>query len=268
MPEEVSANLENENEADLPVLRSKFASDMGGRSSHRLSKAFDRLGSAFGEAASNNENSPVSDPEGRANLPTLSNRKNNLGRGGWTAIGVLLVFLPLFVALLFWVFSISDQLQGYKYTLEQVQKGSSSNERETGLVNILNSQKLATYPLKTTDPVPVGSIKLYVGDYKTWAFTYSGLLPTDQNNVYVMWVVHLPQNGAQATTKDYQYLTSFVSQAGGRYQVIPESNFPPNFAYDNYTQLLVTEEPGAKGKPTAPTGPIRFVLDLSQVKLY
>lgn len=249
------------------VLRTRFASEVGGRKNQRLSKLFDRVGGWFGfgekrEAAVNKDGSAI--------LPLPGERKTKLGRGGWTAVAILLVTLPLLALSLAWAVDLNSQAQGYKSNLEKIEKGSLGNEREGEFVNILSSPKLQIFDLQTTDARPVGSVKLYAADYKQWAFTYGGLIPTDQNNVYTIWVVRLPANGGQPGPNDYYNLTSFVNQAngGGNFLTISEGGFPNNFAYGNYNRLIITEEPGAKGQLVQPTGPVRFALDLSKVKLF
>ncbi len=258
---------EAEREADEPILKSKFASEVGGRNSGRLTAFFDRASGWFGMNAKSDK--ATSDKAGKPNLPIPVSAKNGLGRGGWTAVGVLLVTLPLLAATLWWALDLTDQLQGYKYNLEQIQKGSISNEREGEFINILTSSKLQVFELKTTDAKPIGSIKLYAADYKQWAFLYGGLVPTTQNNVYTMWVVQLPADGSEPGPNNYHLITSFVNQpGGGHYLIVPESSFPSGFAYGNYSRLIVTEEAGASGKLNQPKGPIRFALDLSKVKLF
>jgi hypothetical protein len=177
--------------------------------------------------------------------------------------------LPLLAAVLFWAFNLNDQVQGYKYSFDQIQKGIASTTREEDFVTILTSVKLQTFDLQSTDVHPVGNIRLYAADYKQWAFTYGGLVPTNPNNVYTVWVVQLPADGRQPGPNEYQMLFSFVNQAGGgHYVVIPDTSFPSGFAYSNYNRLVVTEEAALNGRLIQPEGPIRFALDLSKVKLY
>jgi len=255
-------------EGDEPVLQTKFASEVGGRSSHNLARLFDRLGGWFGLGGKSERDTSASGKGGNLNLPLPDKPKNRLGRGGWTALGVLLVMLPLLVALLSWTFTLNTQVQGYKFNMEQIQKGGASDSREEEFVTILTSVNLQMVDLQSTDPRPIGRIRLYLADYKQWAFTYGGLVPTALNNVYTIWLVQVPTNGRQPGPNEYHFLASFVNQAGGgHYLAIPENAFPSGFAYSNYNRLIVTEEAAAKGLLIQPEGPIRFALDLSKIKL-
>lgn len=271
LPEDelIEASPETLEEAE-PVYRPKFASEVGGRRSNRLTKFFDRTGGLFGSGQKKGQDAGVINEDGTPVLPLPPAKKQSLGRGGWTAVAILLVTLPLLGFTLWWAIDLNTQAQGYKFNLEKIQKGALSNDRDGQFVSILSSSKLQIYDLQSTDARPIGTVKLYAADYKQWAFTYGGLVPTDQNNVYMIWVVKLPANGSQPTKDDYAYLTTIVNQAtgGGAYSIVSEGAFPPNFAYAGYNRLIITEEPAAKGKLDQPTGPVRFALDLSKVKLF
>jgi hypothetical protein len=256
----------SEDESELPVIDSRFASGVGKRGSNRLTKFFDRAGGWFGLG---NKPEATINKDGTANLPLPDKPKPRLGRGGWTAIGVLLVLLPLLALTLFWAMDTNTQLQGYKYNLEQIEKGAISQDREGTFITILTSPKLQIQDMQSTDTRPIGSVRFYAADYKQWAIAYGGLVPTNQNNVYALWVVRLPSDGSQPGPNDYIYLTSFVNQpGGGHYLVVPENSFPSGFAYANFNRVVVTEEPGSKAQPTRPEGPVRFALDLTKIKLY
>jgi len=182
------------------ILRSKFASEMGGRNNSRLTAVFDRAGNWFGLGK---RDVAATNAQGNPNLPLPGAPKSRLGRGGWTAVAVLIVALPILAVTLYWAINLYTDVQGYKSNLEKIRGGFNSGEREGNFLAILASPKLQTFDLQTTDATPVGGIRLYAADYKQWALAYSGLVPTDQNNVYMAWVVRLPANGGQPQPEDY-----------------------------------------------------------------
>ena len=80
-------------EAEESVMRTRFASEVGGRKNKGLVRVFDRVGGWFGfgekrEAAAVGK-------DGSAILPLPGEPKSKLGRGGWTAVAILIVALPL-----------------------------------------------------------------------------------------------------------------------------------------------------------------------------
>ncbi len=185
-----------------------------------------------------------------------------IGRGGATAIAVLLLFIPLLVILTYALFDANAKIDGLQQNLSDFNL-SANPEKDAQFAVLLSEPNLQILPLKAEDNAPVGKMVLYNAGRLRWGLSYGKLDPLPSGQMYVAWVLR-----KTTPTKEQGYERLAVMpdiRTGGRAFVLDEKSFPSSFLVANYSELVVTVEP-VNQSVNKPTGPRRFSLDLAQVK--
>ncbi|HEX2915748.1 MAG TPA: hypothetical protein VH186_33610 [Chloroflexia bacterium] len=190
-----------------------------------------------------------------------SKGSGGIGRGGITAIALLVVFLPLVLGLGYLLIDSNNQVESLKRNLEQFNKNSIS-QSASDFIALLSDPRTQIVPFKSEDLNPGGRMVLYSGDRLHWAISYGRLDPLGKDEAYALWLVSKPVNGSGSTYFRMALLPDMGSSGNAR--LLQENEFPAGFNINSYSELLVTVEkidkPGDK-----PSGPRRFSLDLTQI---
>ncbi len=188
--------------------------------------------------------------------------QSGIGRGGVTAIAMLVVFVPLIVLLLYTLYDSTVKLDGLQRTLREF-NGSLSLSGDAQFVSLLTDPGLQRVPFVAEDRAPNGSMVLYAAGRLRWGISYGRLDPLGPNQAYIIWLESKTKENGQPIYQRLQALPDIRSAS--RAVVIKESDFPQGFNVQSYTQLLVTVE-AADQVVEKPSGPRRFSLNLGAVR--
>ena len=189
-------------------------------------------------------------------------RSDGIGRGGVSAIVLLLVFLPLVGFLAYFWLSTSSSVSSLQYTLKNFQASANSGI-ESDFAALISTPNLQVLHFKNEDGGTDGQVILFNGGRLKWAFSYGRLAPLTQGQMYVMWLGSKSDNGAAPTYS--AFLTLPDVRTGGALRVMNDTDFPASFQASFYSELIITVE-SASQPVSAPNGIRLFSLDLSQVK--
>lgn len=185
-----------------------------------------------------------------------------IGRGGVSAIALLLVFVPLMVFLVYLLQDANNKVSGLERNLREFNLSANSNS-EAQFVALLSETGMQPYPFKAEDGTNIGRVVLYNAGRLRWAFSYGKLEPLAPGQMYVMWLASKPLSNGSVVIKRLVAMPDV--RTGGRAIVLRENDFPPSFNVSEYAELFVTIEPADK-VIEQPTGPRRYALNLSQVR--
>ncbi len=228
-----------------------MASGLGSRRKPPSAQPRDGLGRKIAE-----DDSPESERG-----PGSAGTSGNIGRGGASAIAMLVIFLPIVIALIYFLFEANarnDQLKAALQTFNQ----TANAQTEADFATLLSESNLQILPFKSEDNAPFGRVVLYSAGRLKWGFSYGKLDPLPANQSYVMWLL---RKATPQRPSGYERLALMPDvRTGGRTFVIRQNDFPPSFLVVNYAELVVTVEPTDQLQ-NEPTGPRRFSLDLAPV---
>jgi hypothetical protein len=197
--------------------------------------------------------------ESNSSRPTRQPSK--LGRGGATAIAVLVVFVPLIIGLIYLFYDANTKVDGLQTNLRAL-NSTTNSQSSSDFAVLLSENNLQILPFKAEDQNPIGKVVLYSAGRLRWAVIYGKLEPLPNGQMYVMW---LNRKATPYREQGYERLALMPDvRTGGSFFVLKESDFPPSFLVANYSELVVTIEP-VDQSVDKPTGPRRYSLDLSKV---
>ncbi len=188
-------------------------------------------------------------------------RSGGLGRGGVSALVLLLVFLPIIGILSYLLLDSNNKVESLQYNLKGFQSNANPNA-EADFAALLGSPNLQILPFKSEDGSPFGRVILFSAGRLNWGFSYGRLEPLAPNQAYVMW---LQQKSTTANVPPYRaFLVLPDVRTGGALRLVQQNEFPSSFRPSAYAALVITVE-SVTDSVSAPKGPRRFTLDLSEV---
>jgi hypothetical protein len=158
------------------------------------------------------------------------------------------------------IMNLDTQIRGYRQNFDVLQ---SAQSRDALLIQLVTSSTAKIYPMTTNEPQSAAQVNLHVADNSLWGLSYTGINSINTKDRFmVVWAV---RKTPKAGLSDFQYITQFGggSTAAGLYLINRERI--PNL--NDFSSLVVSDEPLNQEVGTKPTGAIYFRLDLSQVKV-
>ena len=196
------------------------------------------------------------------NLPPPARpRSKGIGRGGISAIVMLVVFLPIIAFLIFVLLDANNKIDSLQRSLRNFQ-ASANPAAQADFAAMLSQPNLQTLPFKTEDGTQMGRFILYSTGNTNWAISYGQLEPLERDQIYGVWLV------SKIANKDGPTYVPFITlpdvRTGGNIRMVQQAEFPSGFQVGAYSQVVVTIE-NLTQLGTTPHGPRRFALDLSQL---
>ena len=272
MAENSSEKQDNESVETPPITQGeetddimplKVASGIASRGGgNRIASAMTRANKFFG-FVDTEDSETISRLEGAPELAGAQQpvakpgRKIILGRGAIAALIVMLFTIPLLVWLAISVFDLNRQVNALIQANLRLQEQNGQNP---ALVMLLTSPKLTSYKFDNADPVPQAEAYLHVGSTRLWALStrqLNGSIGRDRQ--IVLYAVKKVQNPGP---DDYTILSIFSPLSVTLTMI---DNIPGDFSPQNYSRLIITDEPLNQEPKGKPIGLIRFSLDVSKV---
>ena len=185
--------------------------------------------------------------------------KTKLGRGGWTAVGLLLVFLPVVAVLGLLAFSLEQSLEAQRLKNFHFQRQEDPS-LQTKLAEAVNDPQTRVVHLQSLEGLPTpGAVTLFHPPLANWLLSFKGLAKLEQGQIYVAWFAKKHLAIPTSDPANYLYLMDFNGSISG--SGISEIEFTGIYKGNNstdYTEMIVTIKSADKQDYKEPTAPIYF----------
>lgn len=187
-------------------------------------------------------------------------QKLKLGRGGWTAVGLLMIFIPILAILALLAFNLNQSLIGVTNNLNNIGKQDdssvannlayASNDPQTTVVHLISHEGL---------PTP-GIITLFQTATGGWVVAFSNLQRLDKNQVYSMWFAKKNTVVPTSDPTDYIHIANFAPEINstGAINVSSIGVYENKGKPSDYTAVMVTIERADLSDYTIPSAPFYF----------
>jgi hypothetical protein len=189
--------------------------------------------------------------------------KPKLDRGGWTAVGLLIVFLPVVAFLGLLSFSLFQQKDALQTKLDETQK-MADTQMAFKIDEAFNNPDTRQIHMKSLEGLPTpGQVTLLQPPLANWLLTYSRLQKLDNGKTYVIWFAKTHLVIPSQDESNYLALTSFSgTSAGSGNREITWAGVYKGGKVTDYTEAIVTIEDATQKDYKIPTAPIYFVAPL------
>ena len=189
--------------------------------------------------------------------------KPSLGRGGWTAVGLVLVFLPVLVVLSLLAFNLEQSLEAQQLKNYHFQR-QSDESLQTKLSEALNNPQSLVIKMKSLEGLPEpGAMTMYQPPLANWLLAFSNLNKLEQGQIYVAWFAKQHEAVPAKNGDNYLYIADFngnITRSG--VTEITSSGLYKDKQPQDYTEMIITVESANQKEYKQPTAPIYFVAPL------
>lgn len=187
-------------------------------------------------------------------------QKIKLGRGGWTAVGLIMIFVPIMAILGLLAFNLNQSLDGVSRNLLNVNKQDDFSVG-TNLAGAVNNPNTTVVHLISHEGLPQpGVITLYQQPLSNWVLTFSNLQKLDKNQVYVLWFAKKNSVVPTSNAADYLHITNFdpMINSTGATNITSIGIYGDKSSPSDYTAVMVTIERADLVDYTVPSAPFYF----------
>ena len=188
--------------------------------------------------------------------------KPTLGRGGWTAVGLVLIFLPVLVVLSLLAFNLEQSLEAQQ--LNYHFQRQTDELLQTKLSEALNNPQSFVIKMQSLEGLPQpGAITMYQPPLANWLLAFSNLNKLEQGQIYVAWFARKHEAVPTKDGDNYLYIADFngnITRNG--VTEITSSGLYKDQKPQDYTEMIITVDPASQKEYKQPTAPIYFVAPL------